>query len=169
MILTSSEIVTNVSTRGFDSALIKDADILATELRYFSEIVGEDLYNNIVANPSDYTSLLAILKPALSYYALYMAFWDINGEVNDRGIFALNQQNGTTPDTEKLKTIRESYTNKANGLMQVALKLIITEYDANNTDYTTYLTEILIFNIYDNLDSLNSVVFTSNTKMINRL
>ena len=68
MIASKAEIKTLVFSNNFDVNAIKDNLIQAVEWEQVLPLFGADLYDDIVANPASYTTLLSsYLKPYIAY------------------------------------------------------------------------------------------------------
>ena len=68
MIVSKAEIKTLVLNNNFDVNAIKDNLIQAVEWEQVLPLFGVDLYDDVVANPASYTTLLSTyLKPYIAY------------------------------------------------------------------------------------------------------
>jgi len=108
-----------INAKNFDVNLILDSYILAAELDDIKPILGDDLYDDIIANQSNYTTLLVYIKNALAFYVLIKALPFIYTHIVNRGV-VVNYGDGEQVVTgeEKsdiltaLKRMAEAYLNE---------------------------------------------------------
>lgn len=134
-----SEVITAAFTRKVDTAQIKESDVAMAEFKYIRAILTENLYNEVVANTSPYTTLITdYIKPCLAYYTKFLVFNDFFAEVSDRGINQLLSTNAQPVSSQTRTDIREDVLNKANILATKLEDYIQTRYYAGDTLYTKY-------------------------------
>ena len=105
--ITKQEIKDLVYGANFDLALIKDSLIELVKLTNLKPLLGDDLYKDIVDNPSDYTPLLdSYIKPYLAYLVKARLAVSKNLKSGNKGAMRAggsNEINGGNDGEEKEK------------------------------------------------------------------
>jgi len=71
-LITSPEVITLAYVTELDPTMIKSEVIQTAELKYVKPVLTAALYDDIVANPDDYTTLIAsYIKPCLAFFVKY--------------------------------------------------------------------------------------------------
>ena len=69
MLITSAEVITLAYITKLDVNLIKDHIIDAVQHTYIKPVLSEPLYNDVIANPGNYTTLIDnYIKPCLAFF-----------------------------------------------------------------------------------------------------
>ena len=74
-LITASEVVQLAFASNIDPLLIKGQNISQAEDKYIKSLLGADFYNEVVANPGSYSTLISdYIKPCLAYYVKFATF-----------------------------------------------------------------------------------------------
>jgi hypothetical protein len=137
-LVTASEIVTNVSTHGITTALIKSADIEASEYNRIRTALGSDFYDTVVADAVTYATITGYLKKALSYFVVADIIERINTEISDRGLFGLTADSTRAATRDDVSAVKRELLRQGNGFLSMAIGWA---EDNSETDYTSNMTE----------------------------
>ena len=75
MLITAREVIEVAYITLLDDNLIKEDIIDTAEKTYIKPVLTESLYNNIIANPGSYTTLIdEYIKPCLAFFAKYLIY-----------------------------------------------------------------------------------------------
>lgn len=102
-----------VFSRGVEEEKIQDDLIESVAQKHILPILGEDFYDDIVANPSNYDTLKTYLLPVVANFIKYYILPDIHSEVSTAGINTITGQNKQPVPLESLATIRQSTLDAA--------------------------------------------------------
>jgi hypothetical protein len=120
--------------------------------KYIIRYLGKDLYVRLQQGVtdadlnSDEVELLALLQPALAWYALFDALPFINYQVRNKGVLSQGGDNTTNAGLTELKFLREEASSNAEYyLQQVVFYLCdnskkFPEYCSDNLPYPTLRT-----------------------------
>lgn len=134
-IATIAEVITAAFTRPINVARIPTGMINAVQVKHILPILGEDFYNDVIANPANYATLLTYLKPIVAHYVRFTILPDIFSEVSNTGINKVPGNNRTAGTTEDLGSMRQSTLDIA-GLYVKALTKYLND---NETIYPLYI------------------------------
>ena len=71
-LITSSEVIALAYVTELDPTMIKDEVIQTSELKYVKPVLTSALYDDVVANPNNYTTLItSYIKPCLAFFVKY--------------------------------------------------------------------------------------------------
>ena len=71
-LITSSEIISIAYVTELDPSMIKAEVIQTSELKYVKPVLTAALYDDVVASPGDYTTLMtSYIKPCLAFFVKY--------------------------------------------------------------------------------------------------
>lgn len=74
-LITASEVVNLAFASNIDPLLIKSQNITHAEEKYIKSLLGPEFYNQVTANPGNYTTLISTyIKPCLAYFVKYVSF-----------------------------------------------------------------------------------------------
>lgn len=92
-LITNTEVVSIAFDREIQATRIKDAAIVAAQWKYIRPILSDELYEDVLTNPDNYTDLINdYIKTPLAYYTRFMLHNDLNNEFGNRGVQAINTQ-----------------------------------------------------------------------------
>jgi hypothetical protein len=75
MLITPLEVISFAYITNLDETLIKEEIISSAQYTYIRPILTEPLYNDVVANPIDYSALIGkFIKPCLAFYVKYLIY-----------------------------------------------------------------------------------------------
>lgn len=135
LLITQQEIINRtIASVNFDDSLIKDAYIESAQWDYIRPLLGEDLYDAVLATPTDYSTLIDYIKDCLAFYALAKAMPFIHYAITSQGVqlnFTDYTRTATNEDKQKL----------VEGVLDIAddYREKLEDYLSDNTStYTTY-------------------------------
>ncbi len=102
-----------VFSREVEEDKIQDDLIESVTQRHIMPILGEDFYDDVVANPANYVTLKTYLLPVVANYIKYYILPDIHSEVSTAGINTITGQNKQPVPLESLETVRQSTLDAA--------------------------------------------------------
>ena len=71
-LITSSEVISLAYVTELDPTMIKSEVIQTSELKYVKPVLTSALYDDVVANPDNYTTLItSYIKPCLAFFVKY--------------------------------------------------------------------------------------------------
>ena len=136
MLITITEVkdLTTIQ-KNVDDYLVTNA-ILYAEEKHIASCIGQDLYDDAVANPgtAENTALIAEIKPALALWVQYEVIPDLHIKETNKGIvmnFSDNSNNFSTRDVEYKRRIVKDRAN-----FKTAKIIDFLEY--NSDDYPLY-------------------------------
>ena len=105
--ITKAEVLAAVFNRDIEEDKIQDDIIEACGIRYLMPILGEDFYDDVVANPSNYTTLKTYLVPVVANYVKKEMLPEILKEISTAGINAFTGQNKAPASRNDLEALRQ--------------------------------------------------------------
>lgn len=145
LLITPQEIINKaIPDPNFDPALLKDSFIEAAQWDYIRPVLGETLYEAVIAAPSSYTVMCGYIKDCLAFYALAKAMPFIQYNLSAQGV-QVNFTQYTRAATN------EDKANLVNGIISIGddFREKLEEYlSDNDATYTTYANEITDNNNY---------------------
>lgn len=125
--ITATEVITLSFNRIIENTKILDNDIASSEWRYIRPILTNNLFEDIKANPGNYTDLINdFIKPALAYYVKFHLLPELMFTLSDRGSFVQTAGDTNVMTDEQRRVYIDSVLEKANSLA-VKLKDYIIE------------------------------------------
>jgi len=138
-LMTIAEVITAAYTRKVDALQFKAVDIETAEFKYIREALGENLYNEVVADTSTYATFISTyIKPCLAYFVKFTTFEQFYTEVSDRGINHLTGQNVQTVSNAARTDAKTEVLNKAQILQEKMIDYVQQQKYENNTLYQKY-------------------------------
>ena len=133
-IATKSEVLTAAFQRTMPESRIEDGLIHSVEVKHIRPLLGDDLYDDVLANPINYTTLLTYLKPILAQFVKFYILPQVYAEVSNTGINQVPGNNRTpaTPDT--LSSMKQNALDHADLHIQSLNKYL----DDNSDSYPLY-------------------------------
>lgn len=75
MLSTIREIIETAYITNIDDNLIKEEIVMAAQYQYIKPILTDNLYKDVLANPSEYSDLVGkFIKPCLAFYVKYLIY-----------------------------------------------------------------------------------------------
>lgn len=102
-----------VFSREVEGEKIQDDLIESVTQRHIMPILGEDFYDDVVANPSNYVTLKTYLLPVVANYIKYYILPDIHSEVSTAGINTITGQNKQSVPVNSMEVVRQSTLDAA--------------------------------------------------------
>jgi hypothetical protein len=138
-LITISEVITAAYTRKVDVLQFKAVDIEAAEFRYIRDALGENLYNEVVADTTTYSTFISTyIKPCLAYFVKYSTFEQFFSEISDRGVNHLTGQNFQTVSNAARTDAKTEVLSKANILLEKMIDYVQNEKSKNNSLFVKY-------------------------------
>lgn len=103
MIATKNEIKSLAYGNNFDINSIKDNEIEAIELTSLLPLVGKEIYDDIVANPTNYASIIGDVKTFIAYSVKYAHADDNHYKDGNKGTQVANGTYENAANPEKTK------------------------------------------------------------------
>lgn len=119
-----------VFSREVEEEKIQDDLIESVTQRHIMPILGEDFYDDVVANPLNYTTLKTYLLPVVANYIKYYILPDIHSEVSTAGINTITGQNKQPVPVESMEVVRQSTLDAAHLQAQRLLKYLTDNEDS---------------------------------------
>lgn len=133
--ITKAEVIAAAFSRDIEDDKIRDNQIEAAGIRYLLPILGEDFYDDVVANPGDYTTLEPYLIDVVAQYVKYEMLPELHKESSTAGLNNFTGQNKQSATRNDLEGVRQSVIELALSFGQRLLKFL-----EDNTDtYTLYV------------------------------
>jgi hypothetical protein len=133
-IVTKTEVVTLAFGRAVSETRIEDGLIAAISEKYLIPVLGEDFYDDVIANAINYTALLVYLKPIVSYFVKFHLLPEIFVEISNTGLNKVPGNNRVAGSTDDLGASRQNTLDIANMYMARLRKYL----DDNSTTYLLY-------------------------------
>jgi hypothetical protein len=158
-LITALEIITTCFTnKSTDTALLKTQLIEIAQEEHIRPILGQDLYDLIVAENETqvYTGLNATLhttyiKPCLAFYVKFEALPDMNMNTTSKGIISNNSEFGSQVSSAQRAELSIKVRSHADTLRDKMIRYI----EDNPTSFTLYST---VENITTNNKFLGGIV-----------
>lgn len=159
-LVTISEVISLLGGRGLHESQLNDIDIRAAQRKYCLQALGADLYADVVAAPSSYTTLLTdYLKPIISYGVLKETLPRLAVEVSDRGVFqVLAAQSQPANSPEMWQEVRNSLDSTINELIDECKSYCKAQKEAGNPLFADYVDDSQTYS--------NTVVYKGESKRI---
>lgn len=139
LLITQAEIISKaIPDPSFDPALLKDSFIEAAQWDYIRPVLGETLYEAVIASPTSYTVLVSYIKDCLAFYALAKAMPFIQYNLSAQGV-QINYTQYTRAATNDDKA------NLVQGIIAIGddFREKLEEYlSDNDATYTTYSNDL---------------------------
>ena len=130
MLATKTEIIAIAFSRPINTTKIPDSLVEATQYKYIKPLLGDDLYNDIVATPTDskwVTNLIPLIKNALAWMVKYRGLPELFVEISDMGAHQINVNNAPTVTDARFIEIKAATIEMA----EIHMK-ILADYLYNN-------------------------------------
>jgi hypothetical protein len=97
MLATKTEIIAIAFSRPINPTKILDSLIEATQYRYIKPVLGEDLYYDLVAAPTNplFSPILQYVKNALAWMVKYRGLPELFVEISDMGAHQISVNNAS--------------------------------------------------------------------------
>ncbi len=155
-----------VFSREVEEEKIQDNLIESVTERHIMPILGEDFYDDVVANPSNYVTLKTYLLPVVANYVKYYILPDIHTEVSTAGMNVITGQNKQPVPRESMEGVRQSTLDAAHLQAQRLLKYLTDNEDSlplyvpgANPQNTTKIVGGMVFDFkkdYEDIDDYYS-------------
>jgi len=133
-LLTKDEVITYAFTRKVDTVKIPDEILEVAQFRHLKPILGEDLYDLVVADPSSYSELVDYIKPFLAYHIKFYVLPIIWADISTTGVNQITGNNRVTGTKDTLETARASALETA----QLHADSLTEYLDDNEDTYEDY-------------------------------
>ena len=151
-----------VFSREIEEEKIQDDLIESVTQMHILPILGEDFYDDVVANPLNYATLKTYLLPVVANYVKYYILPDIHSETSTAGINTITGQNKQPVPLESLENVRQSTIDAAHLQAKRLLKYLTDNEDdlplyvpGANPQNTTKIAGGIIFDLlkdYEDID-----------------
>lgn len=132
--ITKAEVLAQAFGRKIEDDKIQDDLVEACGIRYLLPILGEDFYNDVVANPANYTTLKPYLVNVLANYVKFEMLPEIHTEISTAGLNQFTGQNKQTVGRNGMEGLRQSAIDMAKRMAGRLYKYL----EDNTTLYTLY-------------------------------
>ena len=119
-----------VFSREVEAEKIQDDLIESVTQKHIMPILGEDFYDDVVANPLNYVALKTYLLPVVANYIKYYILPDIHSEISDAGLNVMTGQNKQSVPRQSLEGVRQSTLDAALLQGQRLLKYLTDNEDS---------------------------------------
>lgn len=102
--------------------------------KHVMPVLGEDLYDDVVANPLNYTSLLPYLKPIVAYFVKYYMLPEIYAEISNTGINKVPGNNRSGASADDMGSMKQNTLEIANMHVDTLTKYL----EDNESSYPLY-------------------------------
>lgn len=133
--ITKANVIAAVFNRDIEEDKIQDDMIEACGIRYLMPILGEDFYDDVVANPTNYADLKLYLVPVLANYVKFEMLPEIHTEISTAGINEFTGQNKRSGDRNSLEGLRQNCIDAA--LLQAGR--LYKHLEDNEATYSLYV------------------------------
>ena len=124
-----------VFSRVVEENKIHDDLIESVTERHIRPILGADFYDDVVANPSNYTALKPYLVAVVANYTKYYMIPEIHSEISTAGINVMTGQNKQPVPRANMEGVRQSVLDEAHLQGQRLLKYL----EDNEDTFTLYV------------------------------
>lgn len=139
-LITKAEVISLVFIdQNLNQTKIKDALLQVAHLEFIKPFLGEDFYDDLMANPAKnvgYSTLITdYLKPALAYYVKYLLEPEISFDLGNKGTQVLNGDFSQPASKDQRAVYRDRARNNAQTLLEEARRYIEDDEDDYFTEY----------------------------------
>jgi hypothetical protein len=131
---TKSEVLTMAFQRTMPESRIEDGLINAVQVKHLMPILGEDFYDDVVANPINYTTLLTYLKPIVAQFVKYYILPQVYLEISNSGVNQVPGNNRTPASMDGLGIVQQNALDHA----ELLVKALVKYLDDNSATFTLY-------------------------------
>ena len=124
-----------VFNRDVEENKIHDDLIESVTERHIMPILGVDFYDDVVANPSNYTDLKPYLVAVVANYTKYYMLPEIHSEISTAGVNVMTGQNKQPVPRANMEGIRQAVIDEARLQGQRLLKYL----EDNEDTFTLYV------------------------------
>ena len=121
-------------TRTIDEKYIPTGLIEALTIKYIMPILGEDFYDDLVANPDNYTELITYILPVVAAYVKFSILPEIHTITGSSGMVQTTGQNKNPVTRDGLEGLRQVAIDQAELFAEVLHKYL----EDNSDDYPLY-------------------------------
>lgn len=124
-LISASEVISKAFIdQNINTAKIKDAYIEVAQESYLRPILGDDFYDEVLANytTSPYSTLVAQLKSALAFYVKYIALPEIMVSVTDKGALLAQSSSNQPLDAKGRGDVRATALQMADNYAKIAIR-----------------------------------------------
>jgi len=108
-LITKAQIISRAFTRQISESRIPEDMIYSCQRKYIKPILGDDFYNDLVVNSSNYSTLINnYILPVLSWYVRYTLLPELRMEISDLGISTTNIKETSGVDDDLFAQIRNT-------------------------------------------------------------
>lgn len=121
MLATQAEIIAIAFPRSISTSKISNSLVEATQYKYIRPVLEEDLYDALVAAPTDpaFSGILQLVKNALAWWVKYKALPEIFVEISDTGAHLMNANNAQTVADQRFIEVRAEVADVAEQHTQI--------------------------------------------------
>lgn len=113
MIVSKANIITTAFEKNFDTAMLKDSIIQVVEWERVLTLLGADFYDDVVANPNDYTTLISTyLTPYISWSVKSYVTANNHFKNGNKGVQVANGLNETASTADEGKRIADDMASR---------------------------------------------------------
>lgn len=106
--ITKAEVIAQAFNRKVEEAKIQDDLIESCGIRHLLPILGEDFYDDVVANPSNYVTLKTYLVPVIANHVKFEILPEIHTEISTAGLNQFTGQNKQPVPRNSLEGLRQT-------------------------------------------------------------
>ncbi len=118
-----------VFNREVEEQHIQDNLIESVTQMHIMPILGEDFYDDVVANPANYVTLKTYLLPIVANYIKYYILPDIHIETSTAGMNTITGQNKQPGQTSNMEKVRQTTLDTAHLHAERLLKYLTDNED----------------------------------------
>lgn len=115
--ITKAEIKELVFGNNFDVNQIKDNVITAIKFNNLLPILGSELFDDVEANPNDYTDLLELIKPFLAWEIRKAISHTVTHKLGNKGAMVAQGVNESPEDVINVKREADHFATTYNKLL----------------------------------------------------
>ena len=132
--MTKGDVISTAFERDIATTKIPDDLIDSVQQRHIMPMLGEDFYDDLVANQANYTTLIAYLKPVLAFYVAYYTLPKIYNEIGSTGIAQIQGKNRQQANKGDLVTMQNYMLDAA----EMYAKRLAKYLDDNSSSFSLY-------------------------------
>jgi len=133
-LITPTEVISAAFERQIEQAKVKEDTIEAVQIKHILPVLGEDFYDDVVANPGNYGDLIAQIRPALAYFVKLYLLPHLWSEIGTVGIAQIQGRNRNAAGYDQLGEIKQQTIDLAKLYMNKLTKFL----DDNSDSYPLY-------------------------------
>lgn len=149
--MTVGEIKAIAFSRTVADYLIQDSFIEIAQEKHIRPVLGDTLYEDVVANPGDHAALLVYIKKALAWFVKFYALPSIYIDISTTGVKQVQTQGTSQATDDNLGTMQQQALTVANQHVNIMVKYL------KDQDYALWIRPKS-----DDIEILGGIIFNKN-------